>query len=100
MASYNPILDESGKPYKVTKIATDITASKTASLASEIEAKKQSEMVRQSPTNILMCDSDLVVTYVNDNSMKTLKALYEAGKIHFNTENLVGMCIEEFHKDP
>lgn len=31
-ASYNPILDSSGKPYKVIKFATDITASKIASL--------------------------------------------------------------------
>ncbi len=31
-ASYNPILDGNGKPYKVVKFATDITASKMASL--------------------------------------------------------------------
>jgi len=31
-ASYNPILDDSGKPYKVIKFATDITANKMASL--------------------------------------------------------------------
>ncbi|OYU87379.1 MAG: histidine kinase [Bradyrhizobiaceae bacterium PARB1] len=31
-ASYNPILDGSGKPFKVIKFATDITASKIASL--------------------------------------------------------------------
>jgi methyl-accepting chemotaxis protein len=31
-ASYNPILDSNGKPYKVVKFATDITASKMASL--------------------------------------------------------------------
>jgi len=31
-ASYNPILDDNGKPYKVIKFATDITASKITSL--------------------------------------------------------------------
>ncbi|UGV25077.1 PAS domain S-box protein [Rhodopseudomonas boonkerdii] len=31
-ASYNPILDRGGRPYKVVKFATDITASKLASL--------------------------------------------------------------------
>ncbi len=31
-ASYNPILNDDGKPYKVIKFATDITASKMASL--------------------------------------------------------------------
>jgi methyl-accepting chemotaxis protein len=31
-ASYNPLLDARGKPYKVVKFATDITADKTAAL--------------------------------------------------------------------
>ncbi|MBZ4021812.1 hypothetical protein CKO11_04975 [Rhodobacter sp. TJ_12] len=34
-ASYNPILDADGKPYKVVKFATDITAQKDAILAFE-----------------------------------------------------------------
>lgn len=34
-ASYNPILDDSGKPHKVIKFATDITASKMASLEAQ-----------------------------------------------------------------
>ena len=34
-ASYNPILDGSGKPLKVVKYATDITAQKVAALESE-----------------------------------------------------------------
>ena len=29
LATYNPILDETGKPFKVVKFATDITAQKT-----------------------------------------------------------------------
>ena len=33
-ASYNPILDVNGKPFKVVKYATDITASVKASQAS------------------------------------------------------------------
>jgi methyl-accepting chemotaxis protein len=36
-ASYNPILDESGKPYKVIKFATDITAARLRS--AEYESK-------------------------------------------------------------
>ncbi len=28
LATYNPILDETGKPFKVVKFATDITAQK------------------------------------------------------------------------
>ena len=40
LASYNPILDEKGKPFKVVKYATDITGQKlkTADLAGQIAA--------------------------------------------------------------
>ena len=31
LASYNPILDDTGKPFKVVKFASDVTASKTDS---------------------------------------------------------------------
>ena len=43
-ASYNPICDASGKPYKVVKIATDVTRQKTeyADLHGQIQAIKKS----------------------------------------------------------
>ena len=39
-ASYNPIFDENGKPYKVVKYATDITEQKKAALAFEAANEK------------------------------------------------------------
>ncbi|MCD8566388.1 MAG: PAS domain-containing methyl-accepting chemotaxis protein [Alphaproteobacteria bacterium] len=46
-ASYNPILDTSGKPFKVVKYATDITADKlkSADYAGQIEAIGKSQAV-------------------------------------------------------
>ena len=46
-ASYNPIFDESGKPYKVVKFATDITTQKlaTANYQGQIEAISKSQAV-------------------------------------------------------
>ena len=46
-ASYNPILDRSGKPYKVIKLATDITAQKRigADAAGQIAAVGRSQAV-------------------------------------------------------
>ena len=46
-ASYNPILDASGKPYKVIKFATDVTAEKlrTADYEGQIAAIRKSQAV-------------------------------------------------------
>ena len=47
MASYNPVLDERGKPLKVVKFATDVTEQKlkTADLAGQIAAIGKSQAV-------------------------------------------------------
>jgi methyl-accepting chemotaxis protein len=47
LASYNPILDEKGKPFKVVKFATDVTEPKlrTADLAGQIAAIGKSQAV-------------------------------------------------------
>ena len=47
LASYNPILDDRGRPFKVVKYATDVTAQKlkTADLAGQIDAIGKSQAV-------------------------------------------------------
>ena len=47
LASYNPILDDTGKPFKVVKFASDITADKlkAANFAGQIEAIGKSQAV-------------------------------------------------------
>jgi methyl-accepting chemotaxis protein len=47
LASYNPILDDTGKPFKVVKFASDVTADKlkTANYAGQIEAIGKSQAV-------------------------------------------------------
>jgi methyl-accepting chemotaxis protein len=47
LASYNPILDEKGKPFKIVKFATDVSAQKlqTADLAGQIAAIGKSQAV-------------------------------------------------------
>jgi methyl-accepting chemotaxis protein len=47
LASYNPILDDAGKPFKVVKFASDITGQKlkTANFAGQIEAIGKSQAV-------------------------------------------------------
>jgi len=67
LASYNPILDDAGKPFKVVKFATDITADKlkAADFAGQIEAIGKSQAV-------IEFNMDGVVLNANDNFLVTL----------------------------
>src|SRR6266446_6532461 len=74
LASYNPILDEKGKPFKVVKYATDITGQKlkTADLAGQIAGIAKSQAV-------IKFDMDGTGLTANDNSLDTLG--YSLGEI-------------------
>lgn len=89
-ASYNPIKDETGKPFKVVKYATDITEMKRLA--------NMAQMVDLSPTNTMLASPDGKLVYMNENSRLTLKKLeqYLPDKV----ENLTGKSIDMFHKAP
>jgi methyl-accepting chemotaxis protein len=67
LASYNPVLDEKGKPFKVVKFATDITAQKlrTADLAGQIAAIGKSQAV-------IEFNLDGTIIDANDNFLRAL----------------------------
>jgi methyl-accepting chemotaxis protein len=67
LASYNPILDETGKPFKVVKFASDITARKLrgADFAGQIDAIGKSQAV-------IEFDLDGKILFANDNFLTTL----------------------------
>ena len=66
-ASYNPILDLNGKPFKVVKYATDVTQQKlvNADYAGQIAAVSKSQAV-------IEFNMDGTVITANDNFLKTL----------------------------
>ncbi len=66
-ASYNPILDESGIPFKVVKFATDVTASKlkNAEFEGNIEAISKAQAV-------IEFNLDGTIINANENFLKTL----------------------------
>ena len=67
LASYNPVLDEKGKPFRVVKFATDVTSQKlsTADLAGQIAAIGKSQAV-------IEFKMDGTITSANQNFLKTV----------------------------
>ena len=67
-ASYNPIFDANGKPYKVIKFATDITASKIKN--AEFEGKTNAISKSQA---VIEFNLDGTVITANDNFLATMQ---------------------------
>ena len=98
-ASYNPVKDENGKPYKVVKFATDGTELRNQQISS---ARLQSA-IDGAETNLMLCDSDLNITYANPSVIEMLRARqHELRKIWpgLDVDNLIGQNIDQFHKNP
>jgi methyl-accepting chemotaxis protein len=74
LASYNPVLDEKGKPFRVVKFATDVTSQKlsTADLAGQISAIGKSQAV-------IEFNMDGTIIGANQNFLKTVG--YALGEI-------------------
>ncbi len=67
-ASYNPILDDSGKAYKVVKLASDISAAKQAALASQAQAQEFTNQINGFSASQAMIEFNLDGTVVNANA--------------------------------
>ncbi len=93
-ARYSALLNEAGETYKVIKYASDIT---DAVVARQSAAEK-SALVENAPSNIILADTDLTITYLNPASVTTLKSLEQF--LPVRVDDLVGQCIDIFHKDP
>ncbi len=66
-ASYNPILDAAGRPFKVVKFATDVTASKLAN------ADYQGQLAAISKSQaVIEFGLDGIISHANDNFLNTL----------------------------
>ncbi len=98
-ASYNPILDADGKPFKVVKFASDITETEKAAQ----EATFKSTAFAGSSVAMMMIDRDFIVTYVNESTQKLLSEnadVFREFWPNFNADQIVGSCIDMFHKNP
>ena len=93
-ASYNPIYDLNGRPFKVVKFATDITDSmKERSINTRFAG-----MTNNSPINIMFADGDLKIQYMNPASTKTLRTLEKY--LPVAVDKIIGQSVDIFHKNP
>ena len=93
-ASYNPILDNEGKTYKVVKFATEVTEAKK----NEMAATRVKNMMENMPINVMYVDRDLVLRYMNPHSVDTLRKLEHV--LPVKADQMIGACIDVFHKNP
>ena len=101
-ASYNPILDLNGKPFKVVKYASNITEQKLA----EAKAKQTADLasaLKVCQANVMIANNNLEILFVNDEVKKMLskrEAELQTALPNFAVERLVGTCVDDFHKNP
>jgi len=98
-ASYNPIFDLNGKPFKVVKYATDVTLE----VEKELAVARLQSAIDGAQTNMMLCDTDLTITYVNPAVVQMLvnrETELRGAFPGFDPHKLVGQCIDQFHKNP
>ena len=93
-ASYNPILDPNGKPFKVVEYAAEVTQQVLA----RQEMVRIQAMVENSPSNIIYADRELKIQYMNPAAITTLRTLEQ--HLPIKVGQMIGHSIDVFHKDP
>ena len=109
-ATYNPILDANGKPFKVVKFAQDVTAQveERERLARETTRAVETGLrirtaLDGSTTNILVTDADRNIVYANNTFLKPLQeheAAFQRELPQFRVNDLIGTSIDRFHRNP
>lgn len=97
-ASYNPIFDADGKPYKVVKFATDLTSGARMQENLRIRAA-----LDKATTNVMIADGDFNIVYMNDSQqemLQTAEADLKTVLKHFDAKDLMGKNMDVFHKNP
>jgi methyl-accepting chemotaxis protein len=95
-ATYNPVLDAAGKPYKVIKYAIDVTAS-------AVDATRVRVALDKAASNIMVADTDGKIIYMNEAVLAMFRS--QASEIRkqlpqFDADRVLGSNFDSFHKSP
>jgi methyl-accepting chemotaxis protein len=99
-ASYNPILDEEGKPYKVVKFATDVTEQKRNNIAN---TRIRRALDSCAESCLMVADENYNLVYTNkgvQDMFITAENDIKKSIPSFSVNNVLGQNIDIFHKDP
>lgn len=97
-ASYNPILDMNGKPFKVVKYATDITEQRKINF----ENLRTGLSLKGLTSAVMITDTNCDIVYVNDSAEKMMRkgeASIRTELHSFNANKLIGSNIDQFDKN-
>jgi methyl-accepting chemotaxis protein len=97
-ASFNPIMDLDGKPFKVVMFATDITA-RTAEARMNAAFKGALDNVGAS---IMVADMDFNIVYVNESAgrlMADCESDFRKDLPRFEAARVMGSSIDVFHRN-
>ncbi|MCJ2012509.1 methyl-accepting chemotaxis protein [Methylobacterium sp. J-076] len=92
-ATYNPGLDQAGKPVKVVKFAANITAKKN-------EVSRLLTMIDDMPVAVMTADpkDNFKINYLNRTSTKTLGTIEQY--LPIKASEMIGRSFDVFHKNP
>lgn len=97
-ATYNPVLDKSGRPVKVVKFAADVTDVAAGQLRIQHEQQRLQQMVENSTVRLILADRDLKIVYMNPASVDQLRKLQHL--LPCRVDEMIGKSIDIFHKNP
>jgi methyl-accepting chemotaxis protein len=92
-ATYNPVLDAKGRPIKVVKFASDISAKKK-------EISRLLTMIDNVPVAVMTADlnDDCKIDYLNATSRRTLATIEQ--HLPVKAGDMLGCSFDVFHKNP
>jgi len=97
-ATYNPVVDSTGKPVKVIKLASDITETMLEKMKGEQEQQRLKQMIENTNVQFIMADRDLKITFLNPASIQGLRRLEHL--LPCRVDDIVGKSIDIFHRAP
>ncbi|MCC7053401.1 MAG: PAS domain-containing protein [Gemmatimonadaceae bacterium] len=92
-ATCNPVRDHAGRVTRVVEFSTDVTP--LVRLRREMALYKP--MVESAKVNLMFCDLDFNITYINPASLETLTRI--EAHLPVKASRVVGSSIDIFHKD-
>jgi methyl-accepting chemotaxis protein len=97
-ATYNPILDSSGRTIEVIKYATDVSAQRQVQAQAQEEAQRLKQMVENATIRMILADRDFKIVYMNPASIDALRRLEHL--LPCRADEIVGRSMDIFHKNP